>query len=76
MNFSFYYLTFICCACVTFVYKYFPPVKRKLELNGKKVELKKAFAKGELAAQGRIPMGSMPMGRGGKLSFLFNLIPG
>jgi len=46
-------------------------LKRKIELNGKKVELKKAFAKGELAAaQGRMgmPMG-MPMGRGGRGDF-------
>jgi len=45
-------------------------LKRKVELNGKKVELKKAFAKGELAAQGRLNMQmGMPMGRGGRGDF-------
>ena len=50
-----------------FVFCFFTTVKKRIELNGKKVELKKAFAKGEMGGPGRMPMGMQMNGRGGKL---------
>lgn len=52
-------------------------LKKRVSLNSRKVEVKKAFAKGEMDARGRMPgmgmgMGmGMPMGRGGRGDFGF-----
>ncbi|KAK6970153.1 heterogeneous nuclear ribonucleoprotein A3-like isoform X1 [Biomphalaria glabrata] len=52
-------------------------LKKRVNLNSRKVEVKKAFAKGEMDARGRMPglgmgMGmGMPMGRGGRGDFGF-----
>lgn len=52
-------------------------LKRRIELNGKKVELKKAFAKGEMPQGGRVPMGmGMQMNRGGRGDYGYGGGPG
>ena len=56
---------------------FFFPVKRRITLNTRKVELKKAFARGEMDPRGRMAMNmnmnmGMPMGRGGKFSLCAN----
>jgi len=52
-------------------------LKKRIELNGKKVELKKAFAKGEMPQHGRSPMGmGMQMNRGGRGDYSYGGGPG
>jgi len=51
-------------------------LKKRIELNGKKVELKKAFAKGEMGGPGRMPMGMQMNGRGGRGDYGYGGFPG